>query len=142
MSEQRHDSDDPNAAIIEAMATHVDALLSCLARLDLSLLPRIEIRTESLYQELPRQTTAIYFLIHPTEGLLYVGKAVNLKSRWKPHTYPDGEIYEALTHSCLKLALEMGGVEIAWWTVPKRYLTIVETLLIQHWSPKWNVTER
>ncbi len=136
MSVRGHDSDDPNATILKSATSRINAMRKRLARLDLSSLPRFKITDEDVSERLPRAMAAIYFLLHPTEGVLYIGKAHNLKGRWSPN------FFRRTPHECFEGALELGDVELAWWAVPKEYLTALEALLIQIWSPKWNVHER
>src|SRR5258706_3215030 len=141
-SDRRLDSEDPNDAILDLATSHIDALRTSLARLDLSRLPRAPISDENVFERLPPTASAVYFLLHPTFGLLYIGKARDLQVRWRLNRNVYGEIRARGTHHWLKSALDLGGVEIAWWAVHKKYLTVVETVMIQLLSPKWNTHEQ
>jgi hypothetical protein len=92
-------------------------------------LPSVLIEDEEVFRRLPEEISAIYFLTHPYEELLYIGKANNVQRRWRP---------VGNTHACLGPAIQLGHVKLSWWKLDIDSLSIVEDLLIKLWSPLWN----
>jgi hypothetical protein len=115
-------------------------------------LPGVPIASHDVADLLPCATTAVYFLHSATRGLLYIGRATNLRSRWRlrtkaaklggPHlTSKLGAPYAIdweLCHAKLSECIEIGDVTIHWLTVPRELLASAESLLIQIHSPPWN----
>jgi hypothetical protein len=96
-------------------------------------LPRVAVDSPDFYDALPCAVSAIYFLGNDRQGLLYIGKATNLKTRWRrDHDAP------SLNHAKLEQCLDLGDVELAWWAVPTHCLVILENLLVRLHRPKWN----
>ena len=58
-------------------------IASKLSQVDLQSLPSVFIDTMGACDELPARTSVIYFLHHPVYRLLYVGKAKDLRKRWR-----------------------------------------------------------
>jgi hypothetical protein len=88
--------------------------------------------------------SAIYFLVSQSNGLLYIGRAAHLRSRWNsrpPILYSQDHPYDPFgypTHHKLRPAIELGDVSLHWWAVAKDWLGVMETLLIQMHQPPWN----
>ncbi len=78
-----------------------------LAQIDFRLFFPIVITDEEDLKVLPR-VGCIYFLVHDEKGLLYIGKACDLKSRWTLKTDAHGIVREDLCHKCLFPLLELG----------------------------------
>jgi hypothetical protein len=81
---------------------------------------------------------AVYFLSSRSRGLLYIGKATNLRTRWALTYHVNGQILWDLCHGKLRDALELGDVSISWWELPRQYITIAESVLLQIHQPPWN----
>lgn len=133
----------------------ISSLGKDLAGIDFLRLPHVLIEDDKVGQHLPTRSPAIYFLVHELRELLYIGKAKDLRSRWlftgiefnNPRPLTEGEdkyhelsVYFARNsvHHCLGRALELGGVTIHYWKLPKKYLSIVELLLLAELKPPWN----
>lgn len=96
----------------------------------LSSLPFVIIDHEEFWQVIPVKTTGIYFLTHPVEGLLYIGKAKNIRNRWS-------DTFMGI-HDCLEGAVRLGNVRLSWLPLPDGLNLLVEQKLIRLWKPKWN----
>ncbi len=105
-----------------------------LGTIDLRSLPSIAIDKPKFASGLP-VISAVYFIFCfiTDKQPLYIGKAVNLRSRWRP-SFMAGE------HRMLQQSLELDAI-LRWLEVPRRQLTVAETLLIQIYSPEWNSQE-
>jgi len=91
-------------------------------------LPGADIETCEARKMLP-SISAVYFVIDDAGRIVCIGKAYNLKDRWK-------------AHHCAPRLSELTGARLAWCELPFGYLTAVESLLIQVHRPAWNQTER
>ncbi|MFH0344791.1 MAG: GIY-YIG nuclease family protein [Chromatiales bacterium] len=100
------------------------------------------IKDRNVSDKLPHATSALYFLTHPSEGLLYIGKAGNFRGRWSLKSDFTGQTSIELTHACLDPAINLGNVRLSWWPMPKDCLVSLESFLIQDLSPKWNTAGR
>ena len=109
-----------------------------LAKIRFHELPSVRIDTQSFGRALPANTSVVYFLVHRGSVLKYIGKASNLRSRW----YFTGKQFFMRelqdVHHCLPLALELGDMALHYWKMPKKYLSIVELLLLREFTPPWN----
>src|SRR5262249_42799773 len=76
-------------------------------------------------KRLPR-ISCVYFVLDSDGKALYIGKAVSLRDRWNSHQYRNRAL----------------NMRLAWLELPPKDLTIVEALMIQSFSPEWNVAER
>jgi hypothetical protein len=92
---------------------------------------------------LPDRTTAVYFLVSRSRGMLYIGRATNLRNRWGQNPYhPDehgkwgGSDYPA--HDQKRPSIELGDVVLHWWVVPRELLAFLESMLLQIHRPPWN----
>lgn len=65
--------------------------------------------------------------------LLYVGKAIDLRKRFC------GGGMLSLRHHALEKTLACKNVTLRWLEMDRRYLVMVESVLIQTWRPTWNV---
>jgi len=108
-------------------------LREALKELDFSALPRVPIDDWECWEQLPLRTSAIYFVFDNEGELFYIGKSVNLRGRWNPRGLMTTE------HTCLQSALDAGGFSLAWWSLPKMVLTVVEDALIRFHSPPRNI---
>lgn len=108
-------------------------------------LPGILLDRYDIAEDLPN-ASGIYFLISAKKRtprrtrLLYIGKAVNIRSRWtlKRQFLDSSQIYWDMCHHRLKDAVDLGDVTIRWWFLPREQLTCIESLLIQLHLPPWN----
>ncbi|HEY9874498.1 MAG TPA: GIY-YIG nuclease family protein [Candidatus Obscuribacterales bacterium] len=90
--------------------------------LDLSTLPSLSLSKKG---ELPR-VPAIYFCISESDEILYIGRTINLASRWQQH------------HRYSQLQT-MGQVKLAWLQVSSpAYLPDMEKALIMRYKPRLN----
>ena len=103
-------------------------------------LPGIPIDRPDITDGLPMAASAIYFLCSHSRGLLYLGCAANLRSRWRIRRYINDErdIYSEMCHHRLKQSIELGDVMIRWWELPREYLEVAESVLLQIHGPPWN----
>lgn len=69
----------------------------------------------------------------PCPTVLYVGKAVNLRGRF----HKSGVM--GVDHLKLEQCLAMKDVWIHWLAIDKRYIAMVESVLIQVYQPEWNI---
>jgi hypothetical protein len=122
----------------ESILETVHKLLAQTKDFDISVLPRLSVDSRDFGDQLPISTTAVYYLVHQPKGILYIGKATNLSSRWRTVENCVGGDIPIQIHHKLEKALELGNVWLYWWTVPKECLTIIENLLIQRHRPPWN----
>ena len=125
---------------VTAMLRNVRILL---AKIDVRDLPHVPVDDLDFTRMLP-ETDAVYFLISAVDGLLYIGRATNLRRRW----YVNRQVSDTskpewpLCHHALKPALDLGDVQIHWLLVGRDQLAIIESLLIQLYQPPWNTHER
>lgn len=130
--------DYDNTTLVADIATHLKAVRECLNELDIDSLPNVLIEDMYVVDLLPSDTSAIYFLSHHDKGLLYIGKASNLKGRWSLKCDIAGQFSVELTHHCLDPAINLSNVRLSWWSVPKVCLATIESILIRDLSPRWN----
>lgn len=123
----------------EGLAEIHAAPLRGLRRLYIRDLPSVPIaRLET--PDLPVRTSAIYFLWSRSEGLVYLGRATDLRIRWAAHSWvhTNGERALAKIHATHERALELGDVRIHWWAIPREHLGLVEGSLLRIHRPPWN----
>ncbi len=109
-------------------------------------LPGVGMIALDVSDALPAATSAVYFLWSASKGLLYIGKAGNLRNRWRlVYSFiKTGDPMEDIrwdpqgTHSKLRDALELGDVTLHWLAIPRDYITLAESLLVQAHTPPWN----
>ncbi len=102
-------------------------------------LPGIRVEHVRSCRELPLEP-AVYFLKSLSLGLLYIGRATNLRSRWRTESYIDDAtiINWDRCHAKHKEALDLGDVTLHWWAIDRELLGVVESILLQIHSPPWN----
>ncbi len=88
---------------------------------------------ESLDQ-LPLNTSCIYFLTHPKQGILYIGKASDLRGRFRGKNFSGVH-----THHRLEAAIKLKNVRLSWVDCLEPAKTIIEMLLIRNLKPAWNI---
>lgn len=114
--------------------SHWEEIKIILASIDrsvfLAMLPNVIIEDRDVCKSLPTRMPAIYFLTHAQEGLLYVGKSKNVRSRWMSNAFQE--------HDCLEASLQLENVVLCWWMLPEELLAVIEPILIDLWKPKWN----
>lgn len=100
-------------------------------------LPSLELKDDKFYDDrlLPR-ISCIYFLKHETKGLLYIGKAKDLRSRWVVGKDKYGQYYEC--HHMLERSLRLGNIKLVWYKICPSVSLFVETILIGKFRPQWN----
>lgn len=120
-------------SINQILQDSVDQIRSALQQLQpepfIESLPSVLIEDEEVYRRLPEDVSAVYFLTHPYEELLYLGKANDLRTRWRPSGH---------THDCLDPTLQLRDVKLAWWALDVDLLSAVEEVLTKAWRPLWN----
>jgi|SRR5271157_2409153 len=95
--------------------------------MDIQELPGVLINHPRFACALPTRTTAVYFLRSNKHGLLYVGKASDLRNRWLGGW-----------HQYLSDALTLGDVTLHWLVVSRDALSATEkALILEHRAP-WN----
>lgn len=87
-------------------------------------LPSIDLKSRQSLKSLPAES-GIYILGNESGLVYYVGKAINLKSRWN-------------NHSMLKRAFGRDDVRLYYWEMPIGFITAVESFLITQLRPLWN----
>src|SRR5215467_6859771 len=106
--------------IVNQLQVHVDRIKHALESIDrdsfLGALPFVMIEDNEVHKSLPVCTSAVYFLTHPSLGLLYIGKSKLLKTRWYSNAYNE--------HACLEIALRTENVRLVWWAIPEELITI------------------
>ncbi len=123
---------------MEEIKFHFDKLTDYVCQVNILKLPFIFITDFDSTHTLPVNITCVYFLTHQEEGLLYVGKALNLKTRWRVQTNIYGQILPEFNHSCLFPAIELGNVKLHWWEILPELRSLCESILIKKLKPKWN----
>ena len=128
--------------LIESIGTH-------LSRVDIKSLPCVRIESPDVWEALPIRTPAIYFLVSDNlseplrwrpqkyrrirrNGLLYIGKAVDLRQRWNNNSFM------APGHEMLEKSIAVGDVSMHWLAVKRQHTAIIESVLIQRYKPPWN----
>ncbi len=121
--------------MIDCILEHLEQVRSELKGLQIGELPSVPIRGwEDL--GLPDATTAVYFLVSRSQGLVYIGRATNLRSRWAP--LPFDLMNDFPAHHKRRPAIMLGDVTLHWWTVPRESLALIESMLLQIHRPLWN----
>jgi hypothetical protein len=100
-------------------------------------LPSIALLDPDSLDDLPLGP-GVYFLTDTKQRLLYVGKAANIRGRWSVKGDGRGGVYWEGCHHCLRAALNLGDVRIAWQLMPQAFLSIVEEACIRVYQPPWN----
>jgi excinuclease UvrABC nuclease subunit len=74
------------------------------------------------------QCCAVYFALSEQGAVLYIGKSMHLRSRWrqKPHHHREQQL------------IEMGCTRLLWLVCPKDSLLDVEREMIEHFAPPLN----
>lgn len=108
-----------------------------LEKLDIEGMPAADV-DEKIVERLPI-APAVYFLRSRSQGLLYIGKATNLRGRWRLAYHTSGQVLWELCHARHRDAVELGDVSLHWWLLPRQYITIAESALLQMHRPPWNV---
>lgn len=116
-----------------------EALWSGMIAIDIGALPGVGVDHPGFGDVLPFSTAAVYFLVSGEGRLLYIGKAANLRNRWRVAYQLIGTgIDWSACHGKLKDAVALGGVVLRWWELPRRYLATAESILLQIHEPPWN----
>lgn len=124
--------------ILERIVSLHKIIYDSLLKIDLNSLPFINIKNRESFESLPPNICCVYFLIHPVQGVLYVGKAINLRSRWRIKYNAWGQFNREQNHDCLLKSIRLRDVKLAWWEIPKEYKPLIENMLIKIYNPKWN----
>jgi hypothetical protein len=110
-------------------------IISFLQKLDLKKLPSIPIDSLEACDKIPRGITCLYFVLHPS-SLLYVGKAKDLRARWRAAGHV-GEERQAM-HGLHNRCIDVGKCHLSWLRLHIEAHEIVETLAIRVLHPAWN----
>jgi hypothetical protein len=95
--------------------------------LDIKTLPFIQLADSKTTNDLP-PIACVYFIINSDGKVFYIGKAINLFNRWQRHNHK-------------KRALNDSSLSLAWLELAPQDLTIIEALMIQRFSPEWNIAD-
>jgi len=135
--------DDPSPGRLgpepEAVLEIVGKLLAETRGFSIDALPGIDVDSLDFGDKLPVSTPAVYYLVHECKGVLYIGKATNIRSRWAFRRNTVGGDVPMQIHHRLEEAIRLGNVRLYWWAVPRECLVILENLLIQRHRPPWNI---
>lgn len=114
-----------------------DKLLNKFNHYYLEQLPFIELINDDFYTNnlLPSES-CLYFLTHNKEGLLYIGKAKNLRSRWRIDKSNNGDYIKS--HHMLRPVLDLKNVKLSWYKICSSLSLFIEHMLIKKLNPKWN----
>jgi hypothetical protein len=114
-------------------------LWETLGRLDPECLPGVAVEAIGFEDRLPVTTTAVYFLMRKGR-ILYIGRATNLRNRWRVENelIDTSKVCWERCHHKLADALELGDVSLHWWVLPRKYLAIAESVFLQIHRPPWN----
>ncbi len=112
----------------------VETARRIISRIDLQSLPSAVIDSPNFSDNLPT-IPAVYFVFGRGKKPVYIGKAVNLRNRWKLPSVMGN------VHAKLRDSLNLKGAHLRWLEMPKDELLVAEVLLIQHYAPKWNSCE-
>ena len=113
----------------------IEALLRSL---DFAELPSIPLESLISCDDIAPGISCLYFLMHPIHGLLYVGKAKDLRQRWRASGFYPGEERSA-THQYHERCIELGDVCLSWLPLDETAHEIAETIAIRCFEPHWNV---
>lgn len=120
--------------ILSDIKAEIDRLESRLALVNwrelVASLPTVSPHSRNVSTKLP-SVSAVYFLHNRAKELLYIGKAENLKTRWRAS--------RNVEHDHLSKALKMDDVQLSWQEMEIRHLIIIESAFIRLWFPTWNV---
>ena len=124
----------------EDLIEPVGLLFDRLNKLRISDLPSALIEGLDVGLLLPPNTSAIYFLRSMSQGLLYIGRATNLRGRWRlqRRISDASQIEWELCHAKLREAIALEDVTIYWWPIPPHHLAVAESVLLQIHKPPWN----
>lgn len=114
-----------NSKVIEGIEAALWQARFYVMNLDVKSLLSIQVADRN---RLPR-LAGVYFVTDSDGQVLYVGKAVDLRARWCSHQYLDR-------------ALKTPDLQIAWLELRPIDLIIVESLMIQTFSPAWNIADQ
>lgn len=122
--------------MIDRVLDHIQQLTCELKDIPITDLPGVAVTDWRPLTDLPVRTSAIYFLVSRSQGLLYIGRATNLRSRWD--NLPVDLMNDFPAHAKRRPAIELGDVTLHWWGMPRECLAIVESILLQVNKPPWN----
>lgn len=125
----------PQQEIVESQLAAVAEEVERFSNLRFSELPSVLIDAIP-FDNCPFANNAIYFLTHPTYGILYVGKANNLRGRWRCD-WNYGALEWMPTHKQHQRALDLGGVYLSWTECKNP--DVIEAILIKALQPPWNI---
>jgi excinuclease UvrABC nuclease subunit len=126
---------------LEAIALSFEQLRQAAAQIVIADLPMIEICDREIWARLPCECSAVYFVTHPIDGVLYIGKTAAIRQRWAS-TYRLGRQIYTLNHSKHAQALDLGDCELSWLEIDRCYLAALEAALIGLHLPPWNLREK
>ncbi len=101
----------------------------CLKSITIKELPHEHLDGPAFNLRLP-SVCAVYFLMRESGKLLYVGRALDLKLRWRS------------THHRQEAALKLRDVSLYWLVCPFERLDVIEHLFIATRRPAWNRKSR
>jgi hypothetical protein len=132
--------EDIAVEIEQAVDTVNASVQDALRAVDLAKLPFVVLDSLEACDKIPRGISCLYFLRHTPSGLLYVGKAADLRGRWRAEGRAGGE-RKALHHLHAR-CIEVGGTVLSWFQLHQRAHEIAETVAIRVLHPPWNIRKR
>lgn len=120
------------AALTEALST-AERIMS---EVSVEKLPHVAIDSLASFDRLPT-VSGLYFLVSNSGEVLYLGKAENVKARWKPRRNVYGEVMHSTSHRMLLRAVEQ-QCRLHWLELPKHLITLAETAALRRRKPSWN----
>jgi hypothetical protein len=125
--------------MIPGLLDALEDVNACLDRIRIDELPSVPIDGDDWNRDL-EPVAAIYFVRSRSKGILYVGKAGNLRRRWHKQwwIHPDGSGDWTTRHHREEQSVRFGDCDLFWMETPTQYLDVLEALLIFRHDPPWN----
>lgn len=127
-------------SIVKGLEPALAQITSILEQLSIADLPSAPMVSPDFNIFLPTATSAIYFIRSKSRGLMYIGRATNVRNRWRKATswVRSDTICWEMCHHRFRDALKLKDCVLHWLPVPKPYLGVLEGLLIHYHKPPWN----
>ena len=105
-------------------------------RIEVTQLPSLPVSDVGFADMIALGKCGIYFLRSRHDGLLYIGKARDIRQRWRAGGTGDSRYPKHQHH---KRCLELGGIDLHWLEIDVGDIDIAEILAIRTYDPPWNV---
>lgn len=103
-------------------------------------LPCVKITDFNSTNDLPFRICCLYFVWNEINGILYIGKAYDLRQRWR-YGKDEKSLNPYTSHHMMERAIRSGAT-LSWFTCPKEYTTTAEQMLIKYLKPSWNTIHK